>query len=168
MKAHLHEEFKLWSFVVLCQSQSRMQGGKKEKSNMKNSRGQQLLDTFLVLPGVHFMHTISCFKAQEVRSPTPNGARIWVETKKLWPFEDNRIKLCENFAAAKWAAKFRSPCLHLRSCEPRCGIISKLQNHLQVVESPPSCKIKIQNCKMATCESPCEIHLCKLRYLQPT
>ena len=35
MEAHLHEEFKLWSFVVLCQSKSRMQGGKREKSNMK-------------------------------------------------------------------------------------------------------------------------------------
>ena len=35
MEAHLHEEFKLWSFVVLCQSQSRMQGGKREKFNMK-------------------------------------------------------------------------------------------------------------------------------------
>ena len=46
MEAHLHEESKLWSFVVLCQSQSRMQGGKTEESNMKNSRGQQLLDIF--------------------------------------------------------------------------------------------------------------------------
>ena len=51
MEAHLNEEFKLWSFVVFCQSQSRMQGEKIEKSNMKNSRGQQLLDTFRVLPG---------------------------------------------------------------------------------------------------------------------
>ena len=70
MEAHLHEEFKLWSFIVLCQSQSRMQGGKREKSNMKNSRGQKLLDTFRVLPGVHFMHTISRFESREVRSPT--------------------------------------------------------------------------------------------------
>ena len=30
-----------------------------------------------------------------------NGAPIGVETKKLWPFEDNYIKLCENFTAAK-------------------------------------------------------------------
>ena len=29
MEAHLHEESKIWSFLVLCQSQSRMQGGKK-------------------------------------------------------------------------------------------------------------------------------------------
>ena len=38
MEAHLNEEFKLWSFVVLCQSKSRMQEGKKEKSNMKFKR----------------------------------------------------------------------------------------------------------------------------------
>ena len=70
MEDHLHEESRLWSFVVLCQSQSRMQGGKTEESNMKNSRGQQLLDIFQVLSGVHFMHTICRFEAREVRSPT--------------------------------------------------------------------------------------------------
>ena len=70
MKAHLNEELKLWSFVVFCQSQSRMQGGKRQKSNMKNSRRQQVLDTFRVLPGVHFIHTISRFESWEVRSPT--------------------------------------------------------------------------------------------------
>ena len=69
MEAHLHEESKLWSFVVLCQSQSRMQGGKTEESNMKNLRGWKLLDTFRVLLEVHFMHTICHFEAQEVRSP---------------------------------------------------------------------------------------------------
>ena len=69
MEAHLHEESKLWSFVVLCQSQSRMQGGKIEESNMKNSRGQQLLDIFRVLSIVHFMYTICCFEDREVRSP---------------------------------------------------------------------------------------------------
>ena len=48
-----------------------MQGGKeREKSNMKNSRGQQLLDTFGALTGAHFMHTICCFESQEVRNPT--------------------------------------------------------------------------------------------------
>ena len=44
------------------------EGKQKEKSNMKNSRGQQLLDTFRALFGVHFMHTICCFEAQEVRN----------------------------------------------------------------------------------------------------
>ena len=42
----------------------------REKSNMTNSRGQQLLDTFRELHGVHFMHIIFLFEAREVRSPT--------------------------------------------------------------------------------------------------
>ena len=63
LEAHLCEEFKLWSFVFLCQSQSRMQGGKTKESNMKNSRGWQILDTFRVLPKVHFMHTICRFES---------------------------------------------------------------------------------------------------------
>ncbi|RVW62037.1 hypothetical protein CK203_064783 [Vitis vinifera] len=37
---------------------------------MKNSRGQQLLDTFGALPGAQFMHTICCFESQEVINPT--------------------------------------------------------------------------------------------------
>ena len=53
-----------------AKAKPRMQGGKREKSNMKNSRGQKLLDTFRVLPGVHFMHTICFFEAWEVKNPT--------------------------------------------------------------------------------------------------
>ena len=64
MEAHLHEESKLWSFVVLCQSQSRMQGGKTEESNVKNSRGQKLLDIFRVLSGVLLIHTICRFESR--------------------------------------------------------------------------------------------------------
>ena len=45
-------------------------------------------------------------------SNTSNGVQIGAETKKLWPFEDNRIKLCENFAATKWAAKILQPKAH--------------------------------------------------------
>ena len=59
---------------------------------------------------------------------------------------------------------------------PRSGLQAAKQvaNRLQVAESPPSCeitnstcKIKVQTYKMdnLTCESPCEIHLCNLRYL---
>ena len=45
------------------------EGKQREKSNMKNSRGQQLLDTFGVLLGGHFMHTICHFEGQEVSNP---------------------------------------------------------------------------------------------------
>ena len=41
----------------------------REKSNMKNSIGQLLLDTFKALPGAQIMHTICHFKAREVRNP---------------------------------------------------------------------------------------------------
>ena len=83
-----------------------------------------------------------------------------------------------HFAAAKWAVKW--PAKMFLGCEMAtklalgCKMASKLwiklRNHLQVVKSPPSCKTKVQTCKMdnSTCESPCEIHLCNLRYLQPT
>ena len=48
-----------------------MQGGKeREKSNMKNSRGQQLLDTFGALLGAQLMYSICRFKAREVINPT--------------------------------------------------------------------------------------------------
>ena len=51
------------------------EGKQREKSNMKNSRGQKLLDTFWALPGVHFMHTICRFKAWKVRNPTLQTVR---------------------------------------------------------------------------------------------
>ena len=72
MKAHLQEESKLWSFVVLCQKQIMNARRRSKERNLtrRNSRGQQLLDTFQVLSKVHFMHTICRFKYWEVRSPT--------------------------------------------------------------------------------------------------
>ena len=36
----------------------------------RNSKGEQLQDTFWVLPGVYFIHTIYRFESWEVRSPT--------------------------------------------------------------------------------------------------
>ena len=72
MEAHLQEESKLWSFLVLCQKQIMNARRRNKERNLtwRNSRGQQLLDTFRVLSGVHFMHTICCFEALEVRSLT--------------------------------------------------------------------------------------------------
>ena len=47
---------------------------------------------------------------------------------------------------------------------------NQVANHLQVAESSPSWKTKVQTCKMdnSTCESMCAIHLCNLRYLPLT
>ena len=57
------------------------EGKQREKSNMKNSRGQQLLDTFRALLGVYFMHTIFRFEAREVRNPT---LQMVYESKLKW------------------------------------------------------------------------------------
>ena len=136
------------------------------------------MDTFRILPGVHFMYTICCFKSREVRSPTlQTVCKLELKRRSYGCLKTTtssyaKFRNCEMSCETHFGRRvpFRSPCLHLRSCEPRCEITSQLWNHLQVVISPPSCKTKVQTCKMdnSTCESPCEIHLCKLRYLQPT
>nr|CAN66070.1 hypothetical protein VITISV_009224 [Vitis vinifera] len=66
-----------------------------------------------------------------------NGVRIGVETKKLWPFEDNCAKLskmsCENFAGCFASAKlplstrvpFRSSTPSFRSYEMGCEMASE-------------------------------------------
>ena len=158
---------------------------------MKNSRGKKLLDTFRVLPGVHFMHTISHFKAWEFRSPTlQTMCKLELKRRSYGRLKTTAQSWAEisqpkaHFAAAKWAAKptfgtrvpFCSPCLHLHSYEPCCKItsklrmklqiISKLRNHFQVVKSHSTYKIKVQTWKMDN--STCEIHLCNLRFLLPT
>ena len=156
MEAHLHEEFKLWSFVVLYQSQSRMQGGKREESNKKLKRtatvGHISSTSWSPFHAYYILFRISGSR----ESNASNGAWIGAETKKLWLFEDNCIKLCEisqlrnglwneihlrKFARCFAAAKptfgtrvpFRSPCLHLHSYEPRCEITSKLRMKLQII-----------------------------------
>ena len=72
---------------------------------MKNSRGQQLLDTFRVLHGVPFMHTICFFKAWEVRSPT------------LQTVHELELK--------------RRSYGHLKTTASSCGKISQLRNQLR-------------------------------------
>ena len=137
------------------------------------------------------MSRISHFKDREVRSPTLQMVHeLELKRRSYGHLKTTAQSWAEisqpkaHFAAAKWAAKptfgtrvpFRSPCLHLRSCEPRWEITSKLQmklriismlrNHLQVVKSHSTCKIKVQTWKMDN--STREIHLCNLRYLLPT
>ena len=46
------------------------QGIAKSSHAMWNSKGQQLQDKFRALSGVHYIHTIYFFEAQEVKSPT--------------------------------------------------------------------------------------------------
>ena len=155
MEAHLHEEFKLWSFVVLCQIKSRMQGGKKEKSNMKKFKRTatigHILSTYWSPFDVYYM----CFEAQEVRSLTLQTVHE-SELKQssygcLKTTTSSCVKISQpkaHFAAAKWAAKW-NPLGKFRSCEthlwhmsaisqsmpPSSQLRTTLRNHLQVVKS---------------------------------
>ena len=74
LEAQIHEDTKLWSLIVLCQSRSkyaRKEHWRKEKQSEEN-RGQAaavFMRTFGALPKVHFLHSIYHFKAQEVKNP---------------------------------------------------------------------------------------------------
>ena len=133
MEAHLHEESKLWSFVVLFQSQSRMQGGKTEESNMKFKRTTSVGNISITSwsPFYAYYMSFRCSGSQE--SNASNSTRIGDETKKLWPLEDNCTKLCENFAVAKPPASTRVPLRNSNSifapCESPCEMdTSNLRN----------------------------------------
>ena len=108
-----------------------------------------------------------------------NGVWIGAETKKLWPFEDNCTKLCENFVAAKSVAKSTFCCENFAAQSPFCSCemkstyeilqgVLQLRNHLQahvchfaswnsifatanhIAKSPPSCE---SSCKSSpSCE----------------
>ena len=75
--------------------------------------------------------------SQESRAS--NGARFGVETKKLWPFEDERAKLRGNFAAEEPFRKVFRSCettlWHMSATSQRRTPISQLRNGLQ--KSPP-------------------------------
>ena len=139
MEAHFHEEANLWSFIVLFQKQIKNATRENKERNLtwRSSRGQKLLDTFRVLSGVHSMHTICSFKAQEVRSPTLQMVhkselklRSYVHWKTTAPSCEKTA--CENFTATKPPASTRVPLrklkFHFCSCETSCEITSKLQN----------------------------------------
>ena len=78
------------------------------------------------------------------KSNALNGVQIGAEMKKLWPFEDNRTKLKDNFT----------------SCE-----ITNSACEIKVQFA----KWTLSTCKIFTSHVPtCEIHLCAPRYLRPT
>ena len=125
LEANLHEEPKLWSFISpLTKANHECKEGKqREKPNMKNSRGQQLLDTFWALYGVHFMHTICSFEAQEVKNPMLQTVheseltwRSYSHWKPITPSWRPISQLRNQPLAAKWrpsACKILQP-----SCMP--------------------------------------------------
>ena len=180
MEAHLHEEFKLWSFVVLCQSQSRMQGGKAKKNLTWRIKEDSNSWTHFE----YFLESISC---------------ILYVVSKLGKSEVQHFKRCANWSwneevMAIWrqphqaVRKFRSCEINLslrkfRSPKPILQLRNELWNHLQahvchftswnsifaaanhVAKSPPSCE---SSCKSSpSCEitnSTCKIKVqtCKM------
>ena len=76
---------------------------------MKNSRGQQLLDTFRVLSEVYFIHTICLFQAREVRSSTLQMVRELELKRRSYGCLKTTVQ-----SWTKWVAKFRRV---FRSCE---------------------------------------------------
>ena len=90
MEAHLHEEFKLWSFIVHCQSQSRMQGGKREKSNMKKfKRTATIGHIYSTSWSPFYAYYMFFLRSGSHESNASNGVQIGVETKKLWSLQEN-------------------------------------------------------------------------------
>ena len=145
MEAHFHEEQKLWSFVVLCQKQIKNARRKNRERNLtsRNSRWEHQQDTFRALPGVHTYY-ISFRKLGSQEFNASNGVQIGAEMKKLWPFEDNRTKLSENFAVAKSACKnFEAAKPPASTRVPLCNSNSIFASHL--VKSTFSCEIDTSN-----------------------
>ena len=78
------------------------EGKQREKSNMKKFKRTATVGHISITSWSPFYAYYMFFlRSGSHESNTLNGVGIGVETKKLWPFEDNNIKLCENFAAAK-------------------------------------------------------------------
>ena len=132
---------------------------------MKKSKRTASIRHILSPSGNPFYTWYMLFRnSRSQESNASNGVQIIAKTKKLWPFEDNRTKLSENFATAKSACKinlrkFRKLfCSCKTTCRHTCATSQvqipflqlriKLRNHLQLVKSPSSCKITNSTCKM--------------------
>ena len=117
----------------------------REKSNMKKFKRIATLghisSTFWSTFHAYYM----LFRSSGIqKSNALNGAQIRAEMKKLWPLEDNRTKLKDNFANCE-ITKF------------------KLWNQPFLAKWTPSA------CEIFTGHvASCEIHLCAPRYLRPT
>ena len=109
--AQIHDETKLWSLIVLCLSRSKY--ARKEQWREEN-KVKKIEDSSCSLPS-HFWSTFlspfftfylpfQILGSQE--SNVSNRVRFGAEMRKIWPSEDNCIKLRENFAPAQASANF--------------------------------------------------------------
>ena len=97
LEAQIHEETKLWSLIVLCLSRSKYA---RKRQWREENRGRQLQSSFALLE--HFpksifyiLYTISNIRKSKIQAS--NHVRFGAEMSKIWPLEDNYIKLRDNF-----------------------------------------------------------------------
>ena len=91
-----------------------------------------------------YTYYISFRSSGSQESNSLNSVQIRTEIKKLWPLEDNRTKLKDNFASCK---------ITNSTCEIKVQLV----------------KWTLSTCKIfASHVSTCEIYLCNRRYLRPT
>ena len=131
------------------------------------------------------MHTIFHFESKEVRSPTFQTVhKLELKRRSYGRLKTTASSCAKRNPLAKFCKVFRScetTCKHMCATSqvetPSSQLRTTLQNHLQVAKSRiqlAKSKFKLAKRTIQTCEifashvSTCEIHLCKLEYLQPT
>ena len=118
------------------------EGKQREESNMKKSKRTETIGHISITswsPLCVYYMSFRSSRSQE--SKASNGVQIGAEMKNLWPLEDNRTKLKDNFASCE---------INLRNQSSTCEMDNS------------TCEIFISHV------STCEIHLCTPRYLRPT
>ena len=103
LEAQIHEETKLWSLIVLCLSRSKYarkeqwRRGKQGKENRGHSCS--IPSHFWSISRSLFSTLYIPFQSSESQeSNDSNHVRFGAEMRKIWPSEDNYIKLRDNFA----------------------------------------------------------------------
>ncbi|RVW33137.1 hypothetical protein CK203_094859 [Vitis vinifera] len=113
LEAQIYEETKLWSLIILCLSSSkyaRKEQWRRRKQGRKT--GTQLQSSFALLE--HFRSPFSTFyipfqSSESQESNDSNHVRFGAEMRKIWPSEDNCIKLRDNFA--RWKSRYCNLCM---------------------------------------------------------
>ena len=83
---------------------------REAKGSKEENRGQQLQSSFTLLEHLpksifYMLYTIS--KLRKSRIQRSNRVRFGAEMRKIWPSEDNCIKLRDNFA--RWKSRCEIP-----------------------------------------------------------
>ena len=99
LEAQIHEETKLWNLIVLCLSRSKY--ARKEQWEFLKTED----NSYSIPP--HFWSTSrsplsTCYIPFQIlgsqETNASNRVRFGAEMRKIWPSEDNCIKLRHNFA----------------------------------------------------------------------